>query len=96
MTDVVKVMEALFNAVDEVARYTRGGCHYNITTDNILLDYDGDDLKDIYLIGLLDMGLHIMARLLSRRKCMATVFVRRRLPMWDSTIFRTYIRLALS
>lgn len=37
-------------------RYTRGGGHYNITTDNILLDYDGDDLKDIYLIGLLDMG----------------------------------------
>lgn len=56
MSDVVKVMEALFTAVDEMARYTRGGGHYNITTDNILLDYDGDELEGIYLIGLSDMG----------------------------------------
>lgn len=56
MSDVVKVMEALFSAVDEIARYTRGGGHYNINTDNILLNYDGDELKGIYLIGLSDMG----------------------------------------
>lgn len=56
MSDVVKVMEALFTAIDEIARYTRGGGHYNITTDNILLDYDGDELKGVYLIGLSDMG----------------------------------------
>lgn len=56
MSDVVKVMDALFSAVDELARYTRGGGHYNINTDNILLDYDGDELKGVYLIGLSDMG----------------------------------------
>lgn len=56
MSDVVKVMDTLFSAVDELARYTRGGGHYNITTDNILLDYDGDELKGVYLIGLSDMG----------------------------------------
>lgn len=56
MSDVVKVMEALFTAIDEIARYTRGGGHYNITTDNILLDYDGDELKGVYLIGLSDIG----------------------------------------
>lgn len=56
MSDAVKVMDALFTAVDELARYTRGGGHYNINTDNILLDYDGDELKGVYLIGLSDMG----------------------------------------
>ncbi|MBD5415472.1 MAG: AAA family ATPase [Bacteroides sp.] len=56
MSDVVKVMDVLFSAVDELTRYTRGGGHYNITTDNILLDYDGNDLKGVYLIGLSDMG----------------------------------------
>lgn len=56
MSDVAKVMDTLFTAVDELARYTRGGGHYNITTDNILLDYDGDELKGVYLIGLSDMG----------------------------------------
>lgn len=56
MSDVAKVMDTLFTAVDELARYTRGGGHYNITTDNVLLDYDGDELKGVYLIGLSDMG----------------------------------------
>lgn len=56
MSDVAKVMDALFSAVDELARYTRGGGHYNITIDNILLDYDGDELKGVYIIGLSDMG----------------------------------------
>ncbi|MDE5629377.1 MAG: AAA family ATPase [Muribaculaceae bacterium] len=56
MPDVVKVMNALFSAVNELARYTHGGGHYNINTDNILLDYDGDELKGVYLIGLSDMG----------------------------------------
>lgn len=56
MSDVANVMDALFSAVDEVARYTRSGGHYNITTDNILLDYDGDELKGVFLIGLSDMG----------------------------------------
>ncbi len=56
MADVVKVMEALFNAVEDIARYTRSGGHYNITTDNILVDYDGDNLRDVYLIGLTDIG----------------------------------------
>lgn len=56
ISDTVKVMEALFTAVDEMARYTGGGGHYNITTDNILLNYDGNELKGVYLIGLSDMG----------------------------------------
>lgn len=56
MSDAVKVMDALFTAVDELARYTKGGGHYNINTDNILLDYDGDELEGVYLIGLSDLG----------------------------------------
>lgn len=56
MSDAIKVMKTLFSAVEEIARFTRGGGHYNITTDNILLDYDGNDLNGVYLIGLSDIG----------------------------------------
>lgn len=56
MSDAIKVMKSLFSAVEEIARFTRGGGHYNITADNILLDYDGNDLNGIYLIGLSDIG----------------------------------------
>lgn len=56
MEDSVKVMEALFDAVDDIARHTGGGGHYNITADNIILRYDGDTLLGVHLIGLADMG----------------------------------------
>lgn len=56
MSYVVQVMKSLFLAVDLIARYTRGGGHYNITPDNILLDFDEENLNDVYLIGLADMG----------------------------------------
>lgn len=54
--DVVKVMEVLFSSVEEIARFTKGGGHYNITPDNVLLDYDGDTLNRVYLVGLADIG----------------------------------------
>lgn len=56
MEDAVKVMEALFDAVDDIARNTGGGGHYNITADNILLRYDGDTLLGVHLIGLSEIG----------------------------------------
>lgn len=56
MEDVVKIMDVLFNSIEEIARFTKGGGHYNITPDNILLDYDGDNLRRVYLIGLTDIG----------------------------------------
>lgn len=56
MSDAVKVMNTLFNAVEEITGYTRGGGDYNINTDNILLEYDGNELNGVYLIGLSDMG----------------------------------------
>lgn len=54
--DTHKIMDRLFSAVDEIARFTQNGGHYNITPDNILLEYDGDDLREVYLVGLTDMG----------------------------------------
>lgn len=53
---VVMVMKSLFVATELIARYTKGGGHYNINPDNILLDFDKEDLKGVYLIGLSDMG----------------------------------------
>lgn len=54
--DAVLVMRSLFPAIEEIVRYTKGGGHYNITPDNILLDYHGDELQGVYLIGLSGMG----------------------------------------
>lgn len=54
--DAVKIMQVLFNSIEEIGRFTKGGGHYNITPDNILLDYDGDNLRRVYLIGLSDIG----------------------------------------
>ena len=57
ISDIYQIMDTLFAAVDEITRYTQSGGHYNISTDNILLDFDDDNrLSGIYLIGLSDMG----------------------------------------
>lgn len=56
MEDVVKIMDVLFNSIEEISRFTKGGGHNNITPDNILLDYDGDNLRKVYLIGLTEIG----------------------------------------
>lgn len=56
MEDVGKVMECLFTVFEKIASFTNGGGHYNINTNNILLDYDGNNLRRVYLIGLANMG----------------------------------------
>jgi len=54
--DTVKVMKALIEAVVEIRNFTRGGGHYNISLDNILVDYDGDNLRNVWLVGLAGIG----------------------------------------
>lgn len=54
--DAIKIMKALIDAVIEIRNCTCGGGHYNISLDNILVDYDGDDLRNVWLIGLADIG----------------------------------------
>lgn len=91
MTDVVKVTETFFTSVDEMARYTRGGGHYNMTTDNILLDYDGDELKAFILSVCRIWGYHIMAQPLSLMGFVTFVFEHRKQPMEYLTIFLIYM-----
>jgi len=54
--DAVKVMKALIEAIIEIRNFTRGGGHYNISLDNILVDYDGDNLRNVWLVGLAGIG----------------------------------------
>jgi len=54
--DTVKAMKALIEAVIKIRNFTRGGGHYNISLDNILVDYDGDNLRNVWLVGLAGIG----------------------------------------
>lgn len=54
--DMLKIMKSLCEAVVAIRTFTRGGGHYGITTDNVLLCYEHDELKSVKLIGLTNIG----------------------------------------
>lgn len=56
MKDAMLIFEVVSVIADTVYRFTGGGGHYNISTDNIIVRYDGDRLVDVRLIGFTNIG----------------------------------------
>lgn len=56
LKDALEIVKRVSFIVDAVARFTRGGGHYNISTDNIIVRYEGDELKDVRLVGFTNIG----------------------------------------
>ncbi len=56
LKDALEIVKRVSLIVDAVARFTRGGGHYNISTDNIIVRYEGDELKDVRLVGFTNIG----------------------------------------
>lgn len=56
MEDALTIVKSVGEVVKRVGRFTKGGGHYGISTDNIMVRYDGDEIKDIRLIGFANIG----------------------------------------
>lgn len=57
LENTLKIMKVLTGAVTEIMQYTRGGGHYGISIDNVLVAFDRDDnVTDVKLIGLTNIG----------------------------------------
>ena len=56
LKDALEIVKRVSFIVDAVARFSRGGGHYNITPDNIIVRYGGDELKDVRLVGFTNIG----------------------------------------
>lgn len=56
LNDALEIVKRVSFIVDAAVRFTHGGGHYNISTDNIILRYDGDELVDVKLTGFTNMG----------------------------------------
>ncbi|MGN0237996.1 MAG: AAA family ATPase [Lepagella sp.] len=54
--DAVTIAQRVSAAAISSAQFTEGGGHYNISTDNIIVCYDGDELVDVRLIGFANIG----------------------------------------
>lgn len=54
--DAIKVALKLTTALKELANLTNGGGHYNIRPENVIVDYEGDDLKGVYIVGMTNAG----------------------------------------
>ena len=56
LKDALEIVKRVSFIVDAVARFTRGGGHYNISANNIIVRYEGDELKDVRLVGFTNIG----------------------------------------
>lgn len=56
LKDALEIVRRVSFIVDAVTRFTRGGGHYNISADNIIVRYEGDELKDVRLVGFTNIG----------------------------------------
>lgn len=56
INDAFEVMWRMLFVTHFIARFTRGGGHYNISPENIIVRYDGEELEDVRLVGLRHIG----------------------------------------
>lgn len=57
LANALKIMKVLTGSVTEILNYTRGGGHYGISIDNVLVDFDRDyNVTDVKIIGLTNIG----------------------------------------
>lgn len=54
--DAFEIVKRVSFIVEASARFTHGGGHYNISTDNIIVRYEGKKLKDVRLVGFTNIG----------------------------------------
>lgn len=56
LKDALEIVRRLSFTVSAAERFTHGGGHYNISTDNIIVSYKGDELTDVRLVGFTNIG----------------------------------------
>lgn len=54
--DALEIVKKVSFILAVTTRFTRGGGHYNISTDNILVKYKGDELVDVKVVGFTNIG----------------------------------------
>jgi len=57
LADSIKIAKQLIVALRELSEHTNGGGHYNLRPENIIVDYDHDNLKGVYITGMANAGL---------------------------------------
>lgn len=56
LPEVLFISIKLSEAIEHVARFTKGGGHYNISSDHIMIECDENGINDVRLIGFSHVG----------------------------------------
>ncbi len=57
LSDTIRIAKQLTEALRELTDRTGGGSHYNLRPENIIVDYDNDVLKGVYVVGMTCAGM---------------------------------------
>ncbi len=52
LADSIEITKQLATALRELSEHCNGGGHYNIRPDNIIVNYDHNNLKGVYVVGM--------------------------------------------
>lgn len=54
--DAIAISQSIAKALEAISCYTCGGGHYNVSTENVIVNYVNGKLSDVKLIGLSNIG----------------------------------------
>lgn len=54
--DAITIVQCIAKALEAISCFTRGGGHYNVSTENVIVNYENGKLTDVMLIGLTNIG----------------------------------------
>lgn len=60
LADTIKIAKHMTIALQELSEHRSGGGHYNIRPENVIVDYDGNDLKGVYIVGMANAGMPVL------------------------------------
>lgn len=74
LTDTVRIARQLTDALCELSDRTGGGGHYDLRPDNIIVEYDLDELKDVHITGMTSAGEPTKGNFLFRHDYMSSLY----------------------
>lgn len=74
VAETIKIGRQLCRAMKELTKTTLGGGHYNLRPENIIVNYDGDNLKGVHIVGLTNVGEQSYGISYRKHDCLSNLF----------------------
>ncbi len=68
--DALTIAKQIGEVIKRASRFANGGGHYGVSTDNIIVRYDGNEIVDVKLVGFSNIGASYLGKAPIDLKCL--------------------------